>query len=122
MAESAARAASRLATFSQEQIDALVEALREAALPRAESWARLAVEETGFGNVPDKIQKNLFATVDLHRHIAPMMLIDSMVYSGVFERHPALTLLLAELGVGWLPFLYREIDDRISPNGWRRRA
>jgi len=50
-----------------------------------------------------------------NRHIAPMMLIDSMVYSGVFERHPTLTLLLAELGVGWLPFLYREIDDRISP-------
>jgi len=50
-----------------------------------------------------------------NRHIAPMMLLHSMVYSGVFERHPALTLLFAEVGVGWLPFLYREIDDRISP-------
>ena len=27
----------------------------------------------------------------------------------------ALTLLLAEVGTGWLPFLHREIDDRISP-------
>jgi len=50
-----------------------------------------------------------------NRHIAPMMLLDSMIYSGVFERHPTLTLLFAELGVGWLPFLHREIDDRISP-------
>jgi predicted TIM-barrel fold metal-dependent hydrolase len=50
-----------------------------------------------------------------HRHVAPMTLINSMIYSGVFERHPRLTLLLAEVGVGWLPFLYREIDDRISP-------
>jgi predicted TIM-barrel fold metal-dependent hydrolase len=50
-----------------------------------------------------------------HRHVAPMTLLYSMIYSGVFERHPALTLLLAEVGVGWLPFLYREIDDRISP-------
>ena len=50
-----------------------------------------------------------------NRHIAPMMLLHSMVYSGVFERHPALTLLFAEVGVGWLPFLHREIDDRISP-------
>ena len=44
-----------------------------------------------------------------------MTLINSMIYSGVFERHPCLTLLLAEVGVGWLTFLYREIDDRISP-------
>jgi uncharacterized protein len=49
------------------------------------------------------------------RHFAPTTLLNSMIYSGVFERHPRLTLLLAEVGVGWLPFLYREIDDRISP-------
>lgn len=50
-----------------------------------------------------------------HRHVAPTTLINSMIYSGVFERFPALTLLLAEVGTGWLPFLLREIDDRISP-------
>ena len=50
-----------------------------------------------------------------HRHVAPMTLLYSLIYGGVFERHPTLTLLLAELGTGWLPFLYREIDDRISP-------
>ena len=37
------------------------------------------------------------------------------MYSGVFERFPNLTLLLAEVGTGWLPFLIREIDDRVSP-------
>lgn len=50
-----------------------------------------------------------------HRHVAPMTLLYALIYSGAFERHPRLTLLLAEVGVGWLPFLYREIDDRISP-------
>lgn len=50
-----------------------------------------------------------------HRHVAPMTLIYSLVYSGVFERFPNLTLLLAEVGTGWLPFVAREIDDRISP-------
>jgi len=50
-----------------------------------------------------------------HRHVAPMTLLYSMIYGGAFERHPKLTVLLAELGVGWLPFLHREIDDRISP-------
>lgn len=50
-----------------------------------------------------------------HRHVAPMTLIYALVYGGVFERFPALTLLLAELGTGWLPFLMHEIDDRVSP-------
>jgi predicted TIM-barrel fold metal-dependent hydrolase len=50
-----------------------------------------------------------------HRHVAPMTLLYSLIYAGVFERFPTLTLLLAEVGTGWLPYLYREIDDRISP-------
>jgi predicted TIM-barrel fold metal-dependent hydrolase len=50
-----------------------------------------------------------------HRHVAPMTLLYALIYSGVFERHPSLTLLLAEVGTGWLPYLFREIDDRISP-------
>ena len=51
-----------------------------------------------------------------HRHVAPMTLLNALVYSGVFERFPTLTLLFAEVGTGWLPFLFREIDDRISPD------
>jgi predicted TIM-barrel fold metal-dependent hydrolase len=50
-----------------------------------------------------------------HRHVAPMTLLYALVYSGVFERFPKLTLLIAEVGTGWLPYLMREIDDRISP-------
>jgi predicted TIM-barrel fold metal-dependent hydrolase len=50
-----------------------------------------------------------------HRHVAPTTLLNALIYTGVFERFPTLTLLLAEVGTGWLPFLYREIDDRISP-------
>ncbi len=46
--------------------------MQRAALPQAEAWARLAVEETGFGNVHDKTLKNRFATVDLYEHIRPM--------------------------------------------------
>jgi len=50
-----------------------------------------------------------------HRHVAPMTLLYALIYTGVFERFPTLTLLLAEVGTGWLPFLYREIDDRVAP-------
>jgi predicted TIM-barrel fold metal-dependent hydrolase len=49
-----------------------------------------------------------------HRHVAPTTLLNALIYTGVFERFPELTLLLAEVGTGWLPFLYREIDDRTS--------
>jgi predicted TIM-barrel fold metal-dependent hydrolase len=50
-----------------------------------------------------------------HRHVAPMTLLYALIYSGVFERFPNLTLLFAEVGTGWLPYLFREIDDRVSP-------
>jgi len=50
-----------------------------------------------------------------HRHVAPSTLLYAMAYGGVFERFPTLTLQLAEVGTGWLPFMMREIDDRVSP-------
>ena len=56
----------RLAEFSQEQIDAIVDAMAAAVAPQAEALARLAVEETGFGVVADKVQKNLFASERVH--------------------------------------------------------
>ncbi|MGH9776792.1 MAG: acetaldehyde dehydrogenase (acetylating) [Candidatus Acidiferrales bacterium] len=62
----------RWATFSQAQIDAVIDALAAAAGREAEPLARLAVEETGYGSVADKIRKNRLAAEDLHRAIRPM--------------------------------------------------
>jgi len=62
----------RWATFSQAQIDAVIDALAAAASREAEPLARLAVEETGYGNVPDKVRKNKLAAEDVHRAIRPM--------------------------------------------------
>ncbi len=61
-----------LAEFSQAQVDAIVDAMAAAVTPQAESLARLAVEETGFGVVADKIQKNLFASQRVYEFIKPM--------------------------------------------------
>jgi acetaldehyde dehydrogenase (acetylating) len=72
LAARASAAARELAGFTQERIDAVLEAMHHAALPLAQEWARLAVEETGFGNVPHKTLKNLFSTVDLYHHIREM--------------------------------------------------
>jgi acetaldehyde dehydrogenase (acetylating) len=72
LAQRAKQAAPILAELSQEQIDRIVDAMAAAVRPRAEEFARLAVEETGFGVVADKIQKNRFASDRVHEFIRPM--------------------------------------------------
>src|SRR5215475_9850965 len=51
LARRAKQAWLELAEFSQERIDAIVDAMAAAATPQAEAFARLAVEETGYGVV-----------------------------------------------------------------------
>src|SRR5947208_17175 len=70
-----------LAEFSQEQIDAIIDAMAAAATLQAEAFARMAVEETGYGVVADKIQKNLFASDKVYKFIKPMKTV------GVIARH-----------------------------------
>src|SRR6266850_2472050 len=72
IAAAARKAQTLLAELSQEQIDAIVTAMAEAVTPQAEALARLAVEETGYGVVADKIQKNLFASRQVYDFIKPM--------------------------------------------------
>src|SRR6187455_1552025 len=72
LARRAKAAAPILAEFSQEQIDAIVDAMAAAVTPHAEALARLAHEETGYGVVADKVQKNLFASQKVYNFIKPM--------------------------------------------------
>src|SRR5213083_1546912 len=83
LARRAKTAAPVLAEFSQEQIDAIVDAMAAAVTPHAEALARLAVEETGYGVVADKIQKNLFSSQKVYNFIRPMKTV------GVVARHEA---------------------------------
>jgi acetaldehyde dehydrogenase (acetylating) len=72
LARRAREAAPILAEFTQEQIDGLVDAMAAAVTPQAEALARLAHEETGYGVVADKVQKNLFASDKVYRFIKPI--------------------------------------------------
>src|SRR6185369_16681216 len=81
LARLAKKAWLELAEFSQEKIDAIVDAMATAATSCAEVFARLAVEETGFGVVDDKIQKNLFSSQKVYSFIRPMKTV------GVVARH-----------------------------------
>ena len=62
----------QLATFPQEKLDAIVKAISDAIYGAAPELAELAVRETGFGNVEDKITKNQFASRTLWEAIKDM--------------------------------------------------
>ena len=72
LARRAKAAQAVLGELSQVQIDAIVDQMAAAVRPHAEALARLAVEETGFGVVADKVQKNLFSSDRVHAFIKPM--------------------------------------------------
>ncbi|HUG81527.1 MAG TPA: aldehyde dehydrogenase family protein, partial [Bryobacterales bacterium] len=69
--------------FTQEQVDRIIDHVAAAARANAESLAKLAVEETGYGNVRDKTIKNLLTSDLLHRAIRPMKTV------GIIREDPA---------------------------------
>src|SRR5712671_2095509 len=81
LARRAKQAWLEVAEFDQTKIDAIVDAMAAAATTQAEAFARLAVEETGYGVVEDKIQKNLFSSQKVYQFIRPMKTV------GVIARH-----------------------------------
>ncbi len=81
LARRAKGALAELAELSQERIDAIVDAIAAAATPQAEAFARLAVDETGYGVFEDKVQKNLFASTRVYEFIKPMKTV------GIVARH-----------------------------------
>ena len=72
LARQAEKAQHILADFSQEKLDAIVEAVAKAFSAEAEPLAEQAVRETGFGNVADKITKNRFASETVAQNIRGM--------------------------------------------------
>ena len=93
--EKAYAASQKLRTYSQEQLDAIVEAMGAAGRANARHLAELAVKETGYGNVKDKIAKNLLnadllprtlrgmKTVGLLREIPEQKIVEMGVPVGV---------------------------------------
>src|SRR5258706_4608597 len=81
LARRAKQAWLEVAEFDQARIDAIVDGMAAAATAQAEAFARLAVEETGYGVVEDKIQKNLFSSQKVYNFIRPMKTV------GVIARH-----------------------------------
>jgi len=72
LVDAAYSAWSQFEEFSEGQVETIVKAVSDAGVSHAEKLARMAVEETGFGNVPDKTAKNLFASDAVYRAIRPL--------------------------------------------------
>lgn len=62
LARAAKKAQNALAQMPQQKLDAIVQAIAKAFAARSPELAEMAVQETGFGNVNDKITKNEFAS------------------------------------------------------------
>lgn len=65
-------AQAQFATFTQQQIDNVVEHIARHAAQHAEALGRMACEETGFGNWQDKTLKNQFASLQVFEAIKSM--------------------------------------------------
>ena len=70
--KAAAVAQKTLSDMTQGQLDGIVQAMSNAFFKAAPELAQLAVAETGFGNVEDKITKNQFASQTLWEAIRDM--------------------------------------------------
>jgi acetaldehyde dehydrogenase (acetylating) len=77
--------------YTQEQVDAIVERMAAAGRANARRLAEMAVEETGYGNVKDKIAKNLLNADILPRRMRGMKTV------GVLQEVPERK--LVEIGV-----------------------
>src|SRR6266852_3685461 len=58
--------------FTEDQVERILLEISKAGIANAESLARTAVEETGYGTVEHKTLKNLFCADDVYRAILPM--------------------------------------------------
>ncbi len=72
-----------------------------------------ATMHPGWGNTTSPALVKRMATA-MSYQAAPILL-NALVFGGVFERHPRLTLLVSEFGIDWLPFTVRNMDGRAGP-------
>ena len=82
LAKQAEKAQKQLSTMTQAQLDTIVEAIARDFSAHAQELAKMAVEETGFGNAADKTVKNQFASQTLLEAIKPMKTV------GVLKENP----------------------------------
>ena len=69
LTETAKAAQMEFKYFNQDQVDKIIKSMADAGFKEAERLAKLATEETGFGNLNDKTIKNQFGTKNVYESI-----------------------------------------------------
>jgi acetaldehyde dehydrogenase (acetylating) len=72
LAQSAYTAFQTFEHFTEEQVEKILAEISRAGIANAVPLAKMAVEETGYGNVEHKTLKNLFCAQDVYNAIRPM--------------------------------------------------
>lgn len=72
LAQSAYAAFQAFEHFTEDQVEKILAEISKAGIANAAPLAKLAVEETGYGNVEHKTLKNLFCAQDVYNAIRPM--------------------------------------------------
>lgn len=91
LAEQAEEAKHLLAEFSQQRLDAVVDAMCDALRTHMPELARMSLEETGYGRLEDKLAKDYFVCENIRRALAGMKCV------GFIDDDPALG--IARVGV-----------------------
>jgi acetaldehyde dehydrogenase (acetylating) len=72
LAQSAYTAFQAFEHFTEEQVEKILAEISKTGIANAASLAKMAVDETGYGNVEHKTLKNLFCAQDVYNAIRPM--------------------------------------------------
>jgi acetaldehyde dehydrogenase (acetylating) len=72
LAESAYAAFQTFEHFTEEQVEKILAEISKTGIANAASLAKMAVDETGYGNVEHKTLKNLFCAQDVYNAIRPL--------------------------------------------------
>src|SRR5881628_180218 len=80
------------------------------------------------------VARSAFATNITQFQINMANILTSMIFSGVFERHPRMKLVLGESGIGWIPYVlwrmdaewedqFKDLGLKMAPSDyWRRQC
>ncbi|MEQ9450480.1 MAG: amidohydrolase family protein [Pseudomonadales bacterium] len=90
----------------------------------AEDLGMAAIAHVGFGreriqfgwanNGADDLSTYSLLSMALAPQMAPQLLLGALVFDGVFERHPQLTVVVEEVGISWLPHLLTVLDHAVG--------
>jgi predicted TIM-barrel fold metal-dependent hydrolase len=74
-------------------------------------WADIGWDVPGGAGV-----EGLVRLANTQRVHAAQNLLAGLLYGGVFARHPDLTVLLAEMRIGWIPDFFRNLERQAQPS------